>query len=241
MSALPSHLELVQGVVLPKPVGANPVLDFLNTRADFAGRGPAANEWLTSYEAFVIWNGYVGLLSDASVFRLIEQASVKPTDAARRVDAVREFRADLYDVLTDEAAGGSFEAVARAVERAGGRRRLTAVPAERPGLVGFGPGLEPEPEPGLGFGPGLGLGLGPEPGLGLRGAWELPEDLGLPLDQLALLAGELLTGAARDHVRLCPGENCGWMFLDPRGRRRWCSMATCGNRAKVRAHAARTR
>ena len=25
MSALPSHLELVQGVVLPKPVGAHPV------------------------------------------------------------------------------------------------------------------------------------------------------------------------------------------------------------------------
>ncbi|WP_020390102.1 CGNR zinc finger domain-containing protein [Kribbella catacumbae] len=208
MSALPSHLELVQGVVLPKPVGADPVLDFLNTRSDFAGRGPAVNDWLTSYEAFVIWNGYVGLLSDASVFRLIEQASVKPTDAARRLDAVREFRADLYDVLTDEAAIGSFEAVARAVGRAGGRRRLNAVPAE---------------------------------GLGVGASWELPEDLGLPLDQLALLGAELLTGASRDHVRVCPGDNCGWLFLDPRGRRRWCSMSTCGNRAKVRAHAARTR
>jgi predicted RNA-binding Zn ribbon-like protein len=39
-------------------------------------------------------------------------------------------------------------------------------------------------------------------------------------------------------VRTCP--SCGWLFLDARGRRRWCSMATCGNRAKVRAHAART-
>lgn len=208
MSTLPSHLELVQGVVLPKPVGADPVLDFLNTRSDFDGRGPAVSEWLTSYEAFVIWNGYVGLLDDASVFRLIEQASVKPTDAARRLDAVREFRADLYDVLTDEAATGSFDAVARAVDRATARRRLSAVPAES---------------------------------LGLRASWELPEDLGLPLDQLALLASELLTGHSRDHIRLCPGDNCGWLFLDPRGRRRWCSMSTCGNRAKVRAHAARTR
>ncbi|MFI5711940.1 CGNR zinc finger domain-containing protein [Kribbella sp. NPDC051620] len=208
MSVLPSHLELVQGIVLPKPVGADPVLDFLNTRSDFAGRGLAVNEWLTSYEAFVIWNGYVGLLSDASVFRLIEQASVRPTDATRRLDAAREFRADLYDVLTDEAASGSFEAVARAVDRALARRHLSAVPADGPGV---------------------------------RASWELPEDLGLPLDQLALLASELLTGASRDHIRLCPGDNCGWLFMDPRGRRRWCSMATCGNRAKVRAHAARSR
>ncbi|GAA0956871.1 CGNR zinc finger domain-containing protein [Kribbella koreensis] len=208
MSVLPSHLELVQGIVLPKPVGADPVLDFLNTRSGFDGRGPAVDEWLTSYEAFVIWNGYVGLLSDASVFRLIEQASLKPTDATRRLDAVREFRVDLYDVLTDEAASGSFEAVARAVDRALARRHLSAVPAD---------------------------------GLGVRASWELPEDLGLPLDQLALLASELLTGASRDHIRLCPGDNCGWLFMDPRGRRRWCSMATCGNRAKVRAYAARSR
>jgi predicted RNA-binding Zn ribbon-like protein len=208
MSVLPSHLELVQGIVLPRPVGADPVLDFLNTRSDFAGRGPAVSEWLTSYEAFVIWNGYVGLLPDASVFRLIEQASLKPTDATRRLDAVREFRADLYDVLTDEVATGSFEAVARAVDRATARRHLSAVPAD---------------------------------GLGVRASWELPEDLGLPLDQLALLASELLTGASRDHIHLCPGDNCGWLFLDPGGRRRWCSMATCGNRAKVRAHAARAR
>jgi hypothetical protein len=41
MSALPSHLELVQGVVLPRPVGADPVLDFVNTRSDWTTSGPA--------------------------------------------------------------------------------------------------------------------------------------------------------------------------------------------------------
>ncbi|HWD78470.1 MAG TPA: CGNR zinc finger domain-containing protein, partial [Kribbella sp.] len=66
--------------------------------------------------------------------------------------------------------------------------------------------------------------------------WELPED---PLYVVALKAGELVTGPSFEHVRTCP--SCGWLFLDPRGRRRWCSMATCGNRAKVRAHAARAR
>ncbi|MEV0798958.1 CGNR zinc finger domain-containing protein [Kribbella sp. NPDC050281] len=203
MSALPSHLELVQGVVLPKPVGADPVLDFVNTRSDWTTRGPARTEWLTSYEAFLIWTSYVGLVPPATVFRLIEQAGGKPTEAARRLHTTLEFRTELYDVLTGQATDESFEAVARVIERASGRRQLV--------LADDGP------------------------------VWELPEDLALPLDNLALLAGELLTGPSRAHVRMCPGESCGWLFLDPRGRRRWCSMSTCGNRAKVRAHAARTR
>jgi predicted RNA-binding Zn ribbon-like protein len=35
-------------------------------------------------------------------------------------------------------------------------------------------------------------------------------------------------------VRVCPGRNCGWLFLDSSGRRRWCSMDTCGSREKMR-------
>jgi predicted RNA-binding Zn ribbon-like protein len=51
-------------------------------------------------------------------------------------------------------------------------------------------------------------------------------------------AVDLLT--RRDAVVLsqCVGEDCGWLFLDqsPSGRRKWCSMADCGNRAKARRH-----
>jgi predicted RNA-binding Zn ribbon-like protein len=35
-------------------------------------------------------------------------------------------------------------------------------------------------------------------------------------------------------VRQCPGTNCGGLFLDTSGRRRWCSMEVCGSRAKMR-------
>ncbi|MDR0358582.1 MAG: CGNR zinc finger domain-containing protein [bacterium] len=35
-------------------------------------------------------------------------------------------------------------------------------------------------------------------------------------------------------MRRCPGRGCGWLFLDASGRRRWCSMQTCGSRAKMR-------
>lgn len=35
-------------------------------------------------------------------------------------------------------------------------------------------------------------------------------------------------------VSRCPGRDCGWLFLDTSGRRRWCSMSTCGSREKMR-------
>ena len=63
----------------------------------------------------------------------------------------------------------------------------------------------------------------------------------LPLLRVAWAAGELLTSGELDRVKACPGDECGWLFLDRSGRRRWCSMDSCGNRAKVRAHAARHR
>ena len=56
---------------------------------------------------------------------------------------------------------------------------------------------------------------------------------------VAVSAAALLARAAdRDRVKICPGDDCGWMFLDEsRNRRRtWCAMDMCGNRAKARRH-----
>jgi predicted RNA-binding Zn ribbon-like protein len=41
-----------------------------------------------------------------------------------------------------------------------------------------------------------------------------------------------------DRVRICANDTCQWIFYDESrsGRRRWCDMATCGNRAKARRH-----
>jgi predicted RNA-binding Zn ribbon-like protein len=46
-----------------------------------------------------------------------------------------------------------------------------------------------------------------------------------------------------DRLRVCADDTCRWLFVDqsPAGRRRWCDMRTCGNRAKVAAHRARAR
>ena len=73
--------------------------------------------------------------------------------------------------------------------------------------------------------------------------WTIPTSTGLrlPLLRAAQAAGGLLTSDDRRRVRRCPGDNCGWLFLDQSGRRKWCSMQSCGNRAKVRAYEERRR
>jgi predicted RNA-binding Zn ribbon-like protein len=75
------------------------------------------------------------------------------------------------------------------------------------------------------------------PGPGAHARWEIPPSVGLALPLLAVArsAGELLTSDVLRAVKSCPGDDCGWMFIDTRDRRRWCSMSSCGNRAKVRA------
>jgi predicted RNA-binding Zn ribbon-like protein len=54
-------------------------------------------------------------------------------------------------------------------------------------------------------------------------------------DAVALLADP----AALARLKRCPGRDCGWVFLDASGRRRWCSMDSCGSREKMRRMYAR--
>ena len=71
--------------------------------------------------------------------------------------------------------------------------------------------------------------------------------VGDPLDEaLAGVAEPLvsLVAAGETHrLRICANDGCRWVFEDTSrtGRRRWCSMASCGNRAKAARHRARKR
>ena len=71
--------------------------------------------------------------------------------------------------------------------------------------------------------------------------WLDPSVTAAPLSAIAWSAAGFLTSPAAGTVGACPGVGCGWVFADPRGRRRWCSMAWCGNRAKANRHAQRRR
>jgi predicted RNA-binding Zn ribbon-like protein len=76
-------------------------------------------------------------------------------------------------------------------------------------------------------------------------AWRLRFPAGDPTSVRHAVADDavrlLADPEALDRVRRCPGPRCGWLFLDHSGRRKWCSMDTCGSRAKMRALYARKR
>jgi predicted RNA-binding Zn ribbon-like protein len=51
-------------------------------------------------------------------------------------------------------------------------------------------------------------------------------------------AADLLLAADLGRVRRCANDACLWLFIDgsKNGTRRWCDMASCGNRAKAHRH-----
>lgn len=73
-----------------------------------------------------------------------------------------------------------------------------------------------------------------------RAATDTAEQMLMPV---ALAAAELLAQGNFDLVRSCESQDCVLLFYDrtKSHRRRWCSMATCGNRAKVQTFRARQR
>lgn len=65
-------------------------------------------------------------------------------------------------------------------------------------------------------------------------------------DALANLAEPIVREIAAgrpERLRACASDTCRWIFYDDSrtGRRRWCDMASCGNRAKAARHRARAK
>jgi predicted RNA-binding Zn ribbon-like protein len=80
--------------------------------------------------------------------------------------------------------------------------------------------------------------------LGQDGAWKIEfvaREGGLDwlLAAVARSGAEIIAEGARARLRLCANPHCGLFFYDNSRtrRRRWCSMAVCGNRSKVAAFA----
>lgn len=60
----------------------------------------------------------------------------------------------------------------------------------------------------------------------------------------AQLAARIATAAGEgtwQRLKACEAHDCRWVYYDrsPAGRSRWCSMAVCGSRAKMRTYRAR--
>jgi predicted RNA-binding Zn ribbon-like protein len=80
--------------------------------------------------------------------------------------------------------------------------------------------------------------------VGQAGVWKIEfiaREGGLDwlLAAVARSGAEIVAEGARARLRLCANAHCGLLFYDNSRtrRRRWCSMAVCGNRSKVAAFA----
>lgn len=90
---------------------------------------------------------------------------------------------------------------------------------------------------------------GAEAGLRLRfyagGARLEPEAVGLDgaIGRLLAVVQGALAEGTWERMRACAAGDCRWVFYDHTKNRSgmWCSMASCGNRAKVRAYRERKR
>jgi len=64
-----------------------------------------------------------------------------------------------------------------------------------------------------------------------------------PLSGIAEATAQLVSTFEPARIRRCASETCTAWFVDTSkaGRRRWCSMASCGNREKASVHRSRLR
>lgn len=62
-----------------------------------------------------------------------------------------------------------------------------------------------------------------------------------PAELVAAAVAELALRGDSNRLKICQADDCQWAFYDSSRNqsRQWCSMAVCGNRAKVRAHRSR--
>jgi predicted RNA-binding Zn ribbon-like protein len=179
---------------------------------DFANtwgdRGRPATDRLHGYGDLLAFAQAAGLLTSGETARLAGLAERDPRAAAAAFALARDLRDGLYRIF-------SAVAAARAPAAADLERLNSALSRALSRLRIVRRGMD------------------------FAWRWAAPEGcLEAPLWPVVRAAAELLAGAQRGEVRECAGSSCTWLFLDrSRNRsRRWCSMATCGNRAKARRH-----
>lgn len=187
-------------------VGGDPALDLVNT-VDWTSRGPE-EERLDSYEQLTRWAEGAGVVDPAGGRRLRRLAGQRPRAAAAALAYAHQVRAELRGLFAALAGGG---------------------PAE-PELARFNRLLR-EALAGLEVAPGDGTGTGYR--WRWRGEGSDPRAVVWPI---LWSAANLLRSDELASVRMCDGDDCGWMYVDRsrNGLRRWCQMRTCGTREKTR-------
>lgn len=183
-------------------------LDFLNT---LATPGGVATEWIGDGEDLIAWMSGAALI-DAADERSIRAAFDRSEldQAAKEARALRKW---FRELVTGQSGRLSSAATLDA------QKRLNAVLKEDERLLLLG-GEESERTKHLSW--------------RTQRLWRRPKSVLAPVaEEMA----RLLIEEDLSLVRQCGGDDCTIVFLDrtKAHRRRWCSMAACGNRAKVAA------
>lgn len=187
-------------------------LDFTNTV-----RGRPISEkvdLINNYSSLLSWARQATILTPGEAATLAETARQQPRAAAEALAQALSLREALYRIFSARAAGLPAAASdLHTINKAIGRAMSRA-------------------------------GLTPAAGGGFEWSWP---DATLGVDRVAWWvarsAAELLTSRNLTFVRECAGFDCARLFMDgtKNRSRRWCDMASCGNRAKGRRHYERRR
>lgn len=181
-------------------------LDFANTANWHASAQP--EEELTSYAVWLDWGCRTGILSELEAQRLALEAKAHPEKAERALQQAIALREAIFAIFSAVVLG-------QPIPEASLNLLNQVWAAKQPHLmvVSGSPGF----------------------------AWEWGDKRTLDwmLGPIARSAMELLTSPALARVGRCHDDRgCGWLFLDQTRNksRRWCTMESCGNRAKVLQH-----
>ena len=193
-------------------VGGNLALDFANTASGLGS--PTPFERLHAPADLLDWAHHAGVVDGDGQGRMAEAFAADSDGAARALRHALALRGSIFAIGTaiahgTEPARGDLDRVKDAAQKA----MASAALSLSDGRYRFD------------FG-----GAAPEAAL---------------TGPIALAALDLLANADFSRVKQCPGHgpgnDCQWLFLDvsKNNSRRWCDMATCGNRTKGKRHRAR--
>ncbi|HEY6328502.1 MAG TPA: CGNR zinc finger domain-containing protein [Blastocatellia bacterium] len=193
-------------------LGGELCLDFVNTLG--WRLRPYPTEYLCAIRDLIHWSRQLGAITKRDAELLEKTATASPAKAAEVLANAIKLREGTYRIFAALAAGSK---------------------AAHSDLREFNDILAPLlSNTGLVPGESAGNANARTLAWGWNGARNALERLLWPV---AWSAANLL-GSDPSRVRQCEGEGCGWLFLDTskNGRRQWCSMKGCGNRAKARRH-----
>jgi predicted RNA-binding Zn ribbon-like protein len=195
-------------------IAGNLALDFINTLDDRPSNHP--EELLKDYSSLARFGAETGILAPQELDYFCKRVSLMPGEAEAALLRARNLRDALYEIFSaamnkQPAPQSSMDVLNENLHDAALHLRLIQRETGETKPVETGASFE----------------------------WrfdDLTSSFHAILWPIARAGADLLASSQVALVRACSSPTCQWFFLDTskNHHRRWCSMQSCGNRAKVR-------